>query len=490
MRTPRPLPHADPGTTPTPLRPVAQDKDRPQTSPDEQIKVLRKAKTEAEGRVAKVRQQLHEEKAHTKKFQQALAKELGCKLQDLDEAVSKSEGSQYRAQAIAMLKSKNKRLEQQIRKLNNIEGYQSSKDHKDVDAQAQRDIRAMEKQRAAAVEQMGHQLAAAEQEVSRLTKVAKGAKARTAVLQKENTKARGSIKTLLSKTSNDDELVNALRDELRDRKEQMRRMAKGEEAARELTMVKESEQRLQAEVRELRRERDMAGQGVARVEREMEDQAQEFREQIERINRANEQGGKVRMLEVEVRRMQELMDMLRRKNETAESTATAAEANSRELKRRCVDLERKLSQAASKAPKGRRGGRNGGRSGGRDGGGSAAMAEDLEDARNALDAAAAEADAVKRTFQQALAAKDQEIGLFRDMVEEMRAQIGGAPSRPGSRRGGGGGGGGGGDRNQRDIKKIKQLTNDNDFLQQELDDMRERYEDLLNSVQSKKGRRR
>jgi len=169
-----------------------------------------------------LKRKLYSQDKELKKVQRALQKELGDGNISMEDALE--DGWRGRAQQIVMLKAKIKRLE-----AGGASGVPRRR-RDDVDTRAQEDLQDMEKQRQITMEQLTLDLQSTAEEAEKHKKRFDAAKARTRVLEQENTKLKDSVKVLVGKTDTDNQLIDALRDEL---KSLQKRVASGQNTLQE-----------------------------------------------------------------------------------------------------------------------------------------------------------------------------------------------------------------------------------------------------------------
>ena len=140
-----------------------------------------------------------------------------------------------RAQQILLLKSKVKRLSQELRHYRG-DGEENSKRKAqlkkngrpviDVDEKVQEEIAAISEARKTTMESMGKEIDSLTKENIELGKRLRGSKARCSVLQGDNHKKRDQIKILLDKTGTDDALISDLRRQLQTARKTISQLSK------------------------------------------------------------------------------------------------------------------------------------------------------------------------------------------------------------------------------------------------------------------------
>eukprot|EP00941_MAST-03F_sp_MAST-3F-sp1_P006271 g6271.t1 len=429
------------------------------------MKVLRLELRQSSKQVDKLRIKVNRQKQLTRKYYQALQKELGD--QDVDKVLQLGgDGWRGRAQSIVMLRQKNKQLQMQVKKLQNIK-YQSSRDAKDVDLNNRKDLRAMEEQRRAAVVQLGVELDEARKREAEMEQKWKASKARAAALSKDNKKARASIKTLLGKTANDDELVEALRDELEDYKERLRDRARSEEEAALMMQTKKENQRLREQNRKIGDRYEDCKSELLEARARYEDLIESSSMELQKAKRESgrKESGQVRMLQEENTRLSELLNMSRNRLNEAETSSTEASTACRRLQRQCAKLEKELKRVTSKST-GRR----------RSGDGRSGTTREMEqyrdtidDLQERLDIAKEDHIAMKSNFQRIVSDKEAEIRVLREMAEEMKRQLNESVANERSKS----------SRSRGYEDGNVSLKQDNAYLRRELSELKEKYENLM-----------
>lgn len=157
--------------------------------------------------VAELRLQLQHARDDTVALRRALAKEVG---DDFDEKLQ-DDGWRGRAQQIIMLKARIKKLENEL-----ADGAirQRTQARCDVDEQAQRDLREMERERQRAVEQLTERHAGLQAELHEARKKIDAGRARAESLLSDLSRNKEHVRLLLDKTQSDNELIDALRSQV------------------------------------------------------------------------------------------------------------------------------------------------------------------------------------------------------------------------------------------------------------------------------------
>ena len=178
---------------------------------------------EARRRVAKAAEE-------SKKFKGALHRELGLAPgEDLPRSILQPDAAaaagekpfKGRAETIVLLRSKCKRLEADLERATGRKdpkraaraGFAAG-EHRDVDRQADEELRSMEDARRQAMEQLTEDYQSLASQYHGTKDKLDASKARGVVLENENAKFKKQMRTLLSKGDDDDALVEELRSEL------------------------------------------------------------------------------------------------------------------------------------------------------------------------------------------------------------------------------------------------------------------------------------
>jgi chromosome segregation ATPase len=173
-----------------------------------------------------LRRKLAQSSDEVKNLTNALKKEVGDGV-SLDQAVD--EGWRGRAQQIIMLKNKIRRLESdQNTKRSTTNGQQS-----DVDTKAQEDIAGMMLDRKQAVEGIIEERARLQEQCQELEGKQRALRARIRTLESDSTRSKQQVQVLLDKNNTDDQLIDALRKEVANLKDQLQGAAMNQRAANE-----------------------------------------------------------------------------------------------------------------------------------------------------------------------------------------------------------------------------------------------------------------
>lgn len=169
----------------------------------------------ANKKVEDLRRKLQEAEDENKKLTRALLKEVGDGI-TLEEAVD--EGRKGRAQTIVMLKNKIKRLESAMAQggasVASLQTGLTRSTRGDVDTQAEEEIEYMSSARKIAVEELSEAHAKLEEKHRALVEKHGGVKARVRTLETEAAQHKQQMRIVIDKSETDDQLVNALKNEI------------------------------------------------------------------------------------------------------------------------------------------------------------------------------------------------------------------------------------------------------------------------------------
>jgi hypothetical protein len=454
-----------------------------------------------------------------KKMKRLLAREVGDGV-DINQISEEDSGFRGRAQQIIMLRTKVKRLEAEraaAMQAATNPNFKSNRNRNDVDLRAAEDLQGMEQQRRDAMEQITMENKQLVEEAAKIQNKFEAAKARTHVLENDNKKQIGQVKTLLDKTTMDDQLVDALREELDKQRKAVRKLKQQKLEQEQTThsqMVAtgalplsdaerdrydrqahgqasriEAQDRLVSQLRqEISRLRD-AGDSMSNPRRPTSQETRTRARQQTKVIEAEKTLAENRALKVEKERLRELSEVLR-------SKLAEADQDTEELKSALSIAKAKNSQM-----KRQMGGRQSLKR--NDPGSAAALREKLV-------AMEEENKAIRESFRGALANSEQELELVRRMAAETKqvyerslAEIQEqlqqeqlatglsnfnagldtlSPNAGRARLRSSGSVGGGGASSPRS-QKINSLSADNDSLQRDLQDMKEKYHQLAKKQQ-------
>jgi len=155
----------------------------------------------------------------------------------MSERMSKimDDGWKGRAQQISLLKTKMKRLEANAKTGGMMESRGTGRGttaqqrvaannlRKDVDFKAQQELNEMEKMRQQGVEQLSKAYEEMKEKLERTEKRYTSAKVRVGCLEQDNAKMRDGMKVFVGKASNDDKLVDMLKQEAQELRKKLKR---------------------------------------------------------------------------------------------------------------------------------------------------------------------------------------------------------------------------------------------------------------------------
>ncbi|CAN0066218.1 unnamed protein product [Ascophyllum nodosum] len=172
--------------------------------------------------VVVLRNKLFEAQEDVKKAHRTLLKEIGGTDIKLDRALNGDVGWKGRARQIVMLKARVRELECNCSSATNNSPEPAATKSPDVDSRAREDICFIERQRSHAVKQLEREGDSLRQELEVLRGQVMAKGARVAGLKKTNALLRERVKMLLTKSDTDDRLVDALRSQLQEGRDQPR----------------------------------------------------------------------------------------------------------------------------------------------------------------------------------------------------------------------------------------------------------------------------
>jgi len=252
-----------------------------------------------------------------------------------------------------------------------------------IDAQHRREIDKIERERRQEAHALQEVLDKERGDKAALKRKLDAAASRVSVLEKETRDLRDKMEVLLSKTDNDDELIEALQAEMASMAKLQAAVMRGKEAS-------------------TRAER------AAGMER-AEDQVL-----LTRLSAANHE---VRMLQVEKAKLSELTDVLKRKLAEAEEEANAASALVRQERQKSVELQRLLPSESAQAHRTARSGS--GASWRSTGCANSFPPEKVQQLVDRLNCTTEEMEALQLSFQRTLSLKELEV---RGAKEQLREQ--------------------------------------------------------------------
>ena len=296
-----------------------------------------------------------------------------------------------------------------------------------IDAQHRREIDKIERERRQEAHALQEVLDKERGDKAALKRKLDAAASRVSVLEKETRDLRDKMEVLLSKTDNDDELIEALQTEMASMAKSLKatRASRKDEAKREddehtLLQLEEKANQIQRQhkiILSLRAELQAAvmrgKEASTRAERVAGMERAEDQVLLTRLSAANHE---VRMLQVEKAKLSELTDMLKRKLAEAEEEANAASALVRQERQKSVELQRLLPSESAQA---HRTGRSG--SGGswrRTACANSFPPEKVQQLVDRLNSTTEEMEALQLSFQRTLSLKELEVRAAKEQLRE------------------------------------------------------------------------
>ncbi|KAJ1448243.1 hypothetical protein M885DRAFT_539828 [Pelagophyceae sp. CCMP2097] len=252
------------GTAPAPA--AAPPDDAAEKRPSRRETQLHKAAAELRAQLAKSRDDVAS-------LRRALHKEVG---DDADRDRCLDDGWRGRAQQIIKLRARVHELEDGRANSPN----RNAPRRRDVDAQAREGLRDMEADRQRAVEELTEQHAQLITDVKDARRKAEAAKARAESLGSECARGRDNVKTLLSKTDADDELIDALRSEVRTLREKCRDAAMRTDAQAGDVVGRTQRALNEVELSRLRRENSKLELQLERAKQELRQREPDARQHL------------------------------------------------------------------------------------------------------------------------------------------------------------------------------------------------------------------
>jgi len=388
-------------------------------------------------RLEELRLKLNKKDTDLKKTLRALKLEVG---EGVDVSKTLQDGGDWRgrAQQIIMLKTKIKRLTSESRNSPGMTGamsgagstFQSSRLHNDVDFKAAEDLRAIEQEKARHVEQLTEEYGHLQQHLGEVKRKLEASRARTKVLESESVKNRQQMKIVLDKGANDDELIEALKRELANTRGKFRKLQQKRESEtlrneskNNQTNVQEVE-RLQSHVREQQRRIEQLDSILHDCRRQIQEKdttidklkkqchyasvrpnSAEIRQKATTHLESESSKARVSFLEIENQRMAQLVEVLQLKlSENALNAQREADPqpSSRErgsTRQRPVNLQHRHTTGSK------------------------------QQLLDQIEKCSAENEALRASFRNLLANKDEEIKSLKGMVQEQRKQLENAINR-------------------------------------------------------------
>lgn len=171
----------------------------------ESLSRLQKELVQSQRHAEEMKKKLAQTTEENKNLSRALARELGDGV-TIEQAVDG--GWRGRAQQIIMLKSKIKKLEAGTAQV------QSQRDRNDVDSKAEDDLAGMSADRRMAVEAITEENSRLNERCTELENKVKGSKARIKNLENECLKQKSQLQVMVEKSTSDDELLDAFKEEM------------------------------------------------------------------------------------------------------------------------------------------------------------------------------------------------------------------------------------------------------------------------------------
>ena len=298
-----------------------------------------------------------------------------------------------------------------------------------IDAQHRREIDKIERERRQEAHALQEVLDKERGDKAALKRKLDAAASRVSVLEKETRDLRDKMEVLLSKTDNDDELIEALQAEMASMAKSLKapRASRKDEAKREdpddhtLLQLEEKASQIQRQhkiILSLRAELQAAvmrgKEASTRAERAAGMERAEDQVLLTRLSAANHE---VRMLQVEKAKLSELTDVLKRKLAEAEEEANAASALVRQERQKSVELQRLLPSESAQAHRTARSGS--GASWRSTGCANSFPPEKVQQLVDRLNCTTEEMEALQLSFQRTLSLKELEV---RGAKEQLREQ--------------------------------------------------------------------
>mmetsp|Transcript_18810 Transcript_18810/g.60040 ORF Transcript_18810/g.60040 Transcript_18810/m.60040 type:complete len:949 (+) Transcript_18810:83-2929(+) len=459
---------------------------------------------EAQSKADDLRRKLDRASTESKRLKRVLAREVGEGptldkiLADIQHSQSAADGAddagswRGRAQKIVLLQAKLKRAYSQLEQMHAVDRSQSGdigaeeygfggeeedydllgspsrgprrpRKKKGVDSKAEEDIRSIEQERRHAMERLAEEYEQLESQLAERKRTMSAIKARSTVLENENKRYKEQLKVLLNKTKNDDALVDALRREVDRLKREVGEYRDRAKLLETDTMSTAAYDELKQHALSQGTQIERQGQLLVKMRSELERvKATASRELVDKAHEEMDTQAHAvnnKLLQVENERLGELVELFKKKLERAVLDREATLTKCKTLERSKIELERKLGNIKA-------GGRK-----------RQPMADQFSELRDKLALAIEENRALKASSAQALTQKDEEIKILREMgvqvkntyeraISDMKRQVAStaveAQKRILSTD------------SRVDDALLSQLTRDNEFLREELQDIRGR----------------
>lgn len=180
-------------------------------SESDQRELLRRELITAHRQTDDLRKKLFASQEETKRMQRVLLKEVG---EGAGEQASE-EGWKGRAQQIVMLRAKVKRLEAEAADPSLAQSVgKPSRRRSDVDSKAEQELTGMHEERQRMLDSLVRDKSQLADELERTRDRLEGSKARMQSLTSEVARLKESLRVLIDKTESDDQLIEALREEM------------------------------------------------------------------------------------------------------------------------------------------------------------------------------------------------------------------------------------------------------------------------------------
>ena len=448
--------------------------EKPACSPQKpnQIDILKGKVEELQERADSMRRRLEHSKTEVKRLKFVLQKEIGDNaeldriLGDLSVATSEdSTAWKGRAEKIVLLKSKLKRAHEQIDQLrsNTSEENHGSKNRVNVDKRAQEDIRHIEHERRQAMEKLADEYELMEDQLTESKRLSQSLRARAKVVEGENKRYKEQMTVLLSKTKNDDTLVDALRNEneriKRDLVRNREKIGRLEQDTTSTSAYEELHHHSSSQGAQLERQSQLISKMRSEMERIKRNASKKIVDNSQEQLDVQAYSVNNKLLQVENQRLGELIDLFKRKLEQSVLEKEHAITHCNRIERSKVELERQLGNI-------RQGGRK-----------RQPPADQLSELRDRYALLAEEYRSFKSQNVEKLSQKEEEIKILRDMgvevksayeraISEMKRQVQQTAAEAHSRL------------IQSDSRVddvlVSQLATDNEYLRKELNGMHHR----------------
>eukprot|EP00802_Teleaulax_amphioxeia_P004057 Tamp_04061.p1 GENE.Tamp_04061~~Tamp_04061.p1 ORF type:complete len:621 (-),score=222.96 Tamp_04061:1585-3426(-) len=299
-----------------------------------------------------------------------------------------------------------------------------------VDAQHRREIDKIERERRQEAHALQDVLDKERADKAALKRKLDAAASRVSVLEKETRDLRDKMEVLLSKTDNDDQLIEALQTEMatmakaikassRSRKDEAKREDADEQSQLQLQEKSSQIQRQHKIILSLRAELQAAvmrgKEAASRADRVAGMERAEDEVHLTRLTAAQHE---VRMLQVEKAKLTELTDVLKRKLAQAEEEVDGSAALIRQERQKSVDLERQLASSAQAHRTGRSGSAGSAASSRRAASANSFPPEKVQQLVDRLNSTTEEMEALQQSFQRTLSLKEHEVRAAKEQLRE------------------------------------------------------------------------